>query len=85
MRCKKIPPLILIDNNLCILCLKCVKSCPAEILIKSKSDVKSKKRIITVTEPNLCFECRACEVVCPESAIKIMCEIRKEVTNPFTS
>ncbi|MHA1969225.1 MAG: 4Fe-4S dicluster domain-containing protein [Candidatus Hodarchaeales archaeon] len=85
MRCNKIPPSILIDNNLCILCLKCVKSCPAEILVKSKNDSKNRKGIIMVTEPTICFECRACEVVCSEAAIKIMCEIRSEVSNPSTS
>ena len=74
MRCAVIPPSILINHDLCILCLKCIRSCPAEILVKSQSEAME-KNIVEVTEPSLCFECRACEVVCSESAIKIMCEV----------
>ncbi|MFX1505453.1 MAG: 4Fe-4S binding protein [Promethearchaeota archaeon] len=73
MRWENIPPQINIDQNLCIQCLKCVRSCPAEILIQEKLSNKTKKGQIKVSDPSLCFECRACEVICPESAIKVMC------------
>ncbi|MFW9903385.1 MAG: ATP-binding protein [Candidatus Thorarchaeota archaeon] len=75
MRWKSIPPQIIIDHNLCIQCLKCVRSCPAEILIQEKLNDKIKKGQIMVLDPSLCFECRACEVICPESAIKVMCVV----------
>lgn len=81
MRCTVIPPTILIDHNLCVLCLKCIRSCPAEILVKLKGNFEKEKGIVKITEPSLCFECRACEVVCAESAIRIMCEIRKKTVN----
>lgn len=48
-----------------------MRSCPAEILIRIKTENKTRKGIIEVTDKNLCFECRACEVICPVSAIKI--------------
>jgi NAD-dependent dihydropyrimidine dehydrogenase PreA subunit len=77
MRCTVIPPSIVINHDLCILCLKCIRSCPAEILVKSRNDVDESKNIVKVTEPSFCFECRACEVVCSVSAIRIMCEVSK--------
>jgi len=75
MRWENIPPQIIIDHKLCILCLKCVRSCPAEILIQEKSHDTTQKRRIQVSDPSLCFECRACEVVCPETAIRAMCVV----------
>ncbi|UCG00547.1 MAG: 4Fe-4S binding protein [Candidatus Heimdallarchaeota archaeon] len=69
MRCERIAPHILIDHDLCIRCLKCVRSCPAEILIAEKREK------IKVLNPDSCFECRACEVCCPESAIRVMCVV----------
>ncbi|MFX0086986.1 MAG: ferredoxin family protein [Candidatus Hodarchaeota archaeon] len=84
MRCILIPPSILINHDLCILCLKCIRSCPAEILLKSQSDNTERKSIIKVTEPSLCFECRACEVVCSVSAIRIMCEVSNKAKSSST-
>jgi len=83
MRCTTIPPTILIDHNLCVRCLKCIRSCPAEILVISKNNFEKgkEKGLVKITEPSLCFECRACEVVCAESAIRIMCEISKKTVN----
>ncbi len=76
MRWETIPPQkISINQDLCIRCLKCVRSCPAEILIQEKTTDKTQKGIISVLDPSLCFECRACEVVCPESAIRVMCVV----------
>ena len=73
MRWESITPQIIINKNLCTCCLKCVRSCPAEILVQEKIEGKTQKRNIKVSDPSLCFECRACEVVCPESAIRVMC------------
>ncbi|WP_455143722.1 4Fe-4S binding protein [Candidatus Hodarchaeum mangrovi] len=58
------------NQDLCTLCLKCIRSCPAEIL-KIKKSSSSNSRIIQVTDSHLCFECRACEVVCPVEAIEV--------------
>jgi ferredoxin len=59
------------------MCLKCVKSCPAEILVKENQKISGRKSAIKILDNNLCFECRACEVVCPVNAIRIMCTIKK--------
>jgi ferredoxin len=75
MRWGNIPPQIIIDHNRCIHCLKCVRSCPAEILVHEKISDKTQKGQIQISDPSLCFECRACEVVCPESAIRVMCVV----------
>ncbi|UCE13661.1 MAG: 4Fe-4S dicluster domain-containing protein [Candidatus Heimdallarchaeota archaeon] len=69
-------PKIAINHDVCIHCLKCVRSCPAEILISESS--KTQKGIIKVIDPKSCFECRACEVICPENAINVMCAIENE-------
>lgn len=79
---KLIPPLITIDHNLCTLCTKCVRSCPAEILIREKDETTIHKAIIKITEPNSCFECRACEVVCPVFAVSVICTSEKEMSAP---
>jgi len=65
------PPSIIIDHGRCTRCIKCVRSCPADILVRDKSNTGSHKWIINITDSDSCYECRACEVVCPEDAIKI--------------
>lgn len=76
MRWNDIPRKIIIDQDLCIGCLKCIKSCPAEIIIQDNSDNWDKKRPIKITDSNLCFECRACEVFCSVLAIRVMCAVK---------
>ncbi len=76
MRCISIPRKIIINHNLCIRCLKCIRSCPAEILIQENLGGKISNEIIKITNPNLCFECRACEVICPVFAINVMCAVK---------
>jgi Fe-S-cluster-containing hydrogenase component 2 len=71
MKVDIITPAIDIDQDLCIFCWKCARSCPAEILIRKNTADKTRKGVIKVTNKTLCFECRACEVICPVSAIKI--------------
>lgn len=70
------PPAIVIDHHLCTRCIKCVRSCPADILIREQSKDKTHKFIIEVTDAALCFECRACEVVCPEDAVQVLCSVQ---------
>ncbi|MFW9990535.1 MAG: ferredoxin family protein [Candidatus Odinarchaeota archaeon] len=50
----------------CTRCRKCVKSCPAIILVISRDS-----SAVEVTDPSKCFECRACEVICPVRAIEV--------------
>ncbi|MFX0150472.1 MAG: 4Fe-4S dicluster domain-containing protein [Candidatus Hodarchaeota archaeon] len=76
------PPQISIDHNLCTRCIKCVRSCPAEILIHEKKENQTPRSIIEVTDPNLCYECRACEVVCPVFAVNVMCTAEEELVAP---
>lgn len=76
MRWANIPRKITINQGLCIRCLKCVQSCPAEILIQENIDTKTQKGTIKITDPSLCFECRACEVICPVFAINVMCAVK---------
>ena len=72
MRLERINPIIQIDRDLCTTCWKCVRSCPAEILLRNPPKNEEGKRAVKIIKPELCFECRACEIVCPVSAIKIM-------------
>ncbi len=58
----------------CIACNICSESCPAEILVIKKIEVKDRKRpkrVLRVTQEELCYECRACEIICPYGAILI--------------
>ncbi|MFX1285409.1 MAG: 4Fe-4S binding protein [Promethearchaeota archaeon] len=76
MRWTNIPQKIIINQNICIKCLKCIRSCPAEIIIQGNFDEKTPKGTIKITDPSLCFECRACEVICPVLAINVMCNVK---------
>lgn len=58
--------IVLIDENLCVGCEKCVKLCPKKILLIDKTTGKCK-----VTDETQCDKRRGCEKVCPTSAIKI--------------
>ncbi|MFW9855913.1 MAG: 4Fe-4S dicluster domain-containing protein [Candidatus Thorarchaeota archaeon] len=69
----KMVPAIIIEHHICTRCSKCIKSCPADILVRQKSKSKAYKFDIEVTDAGFCFECRACEVVCPENCIHILC------------
>ncbi|PWI49204.1 hypothetical protein CEE45_03205 [Candidatus Heimdallarchaeota archaeon B3_Heim] len=69
------PPKIEINRDLCILCWKCTKSCPAEILISNSKRKNEGKGFLEIISPEKCFECRACEIVCPVKAIKIFADL----------
>jgi NAD-dependent dihydropyrimidine dehydrogenase PreA subunit len=58
--------IVLIDENLCIGCGKCVKLCPKKILYVDTATDKCK-----VTDETQCDKRRGCEKICPTQAIKI--------------
>jgi len=56
---------ILLDLNKCNGCLKCVETCPFGVF-KAEADE------VTVSNPQNCHLCLACEIQCPTNAIKII-------------
>jgi NAD-dependent dihydropyrimidine dehydrogenase PreA subunit len=58
---------VVIKEELCIGCVKCVKFCPAKILF---IDEKSKK--CKVRDESLCDKRKGCERACPVKAIKVI-------------
>jgi len=56
---------ILLDLNKCNGCLKCVETCPFGVF-KAETDK------VTVSNPQNCHLCLACEIQCPTKAIKII-------------
>ena len=63
MNCEKTQ--ILLDLNKCNGCLKCVEICPFGVF---KAEVDE----VTVSNPQNCHLCLACEIQCPTKAIKII-------------
>lgn len=57
-------PKPIIDKKKCKGCFTCVEVCPVEVFTKDEKKAK-------VAKPDECIGCRACEVQCPESAIKV--------------
>ncbi|MFO7710977.1 MAG: ferredoxin family protein [Candidatus Woesearchaeota archaeon] len=52
-----------VDKNKCTGCGTCVDVCPMDVFeLKEKAEVKN---------PDECIGCRACELQCPEKAIKV--------------
>jgi 2-oxoglutarate ferredoxin oxidoreductase subunit delta len=58
--------IVIIDENLCIGCAKCVNLCPKKILYLDKTTKKCK-----VTDESKCDKLGGCERICPVQAIKI--------------
>jgi len=56
---------ILLDVNKCNGCLKCVEICPFGVFEAEADEV-------TVSNPQNCHLCLACEIQCPTNAIKII-------------
>ena len=56
---------IFLDLNKCNGCLKCVETCPFGVF-KAEADE------VTISNPQNCHLCLACEIQCPTKAIKII-------------
>ena len=71
--------IIQIDEDKCIACGKCVKTCPNGVinLIPKKSKVvvmcnnPEKGAVARKKCKNVCFGCKKCEKTCPTQAIKV--------------
>ena len=59
--------IVMIDDNLCISCGKCVKLCPKKILF---IDVATKK--CAVLDETKCDKLAGCVKICPKKAIRII-------------
>ncbi len=57
-------PKPIIDYKKCTTCETCVGVCPVQVFEKKNNKVE-------VAKPEDCIGCRACEVQCPEKAIKV--------------
>lgn len=58
--------IVLIDENICTGCGKCVSMCPKQILYLDKETGKCK-----VTDETKCDRLRGCVWTCPAKAIKV--------------
>ncbi|MBN1502213.1 ferredoxin family protein [Candidatus Woesearchaeota archaeon] len=61
-------PKPIIDYSKCSTCKTCVEVCPMEVFAVEEVDGREK---VVVKKPDECIGCRACEVQCPEQAIKV--------------
>jgi NAD-dependent dihydropyrimidine dehydrogenase PreA subunit len=59
-------PTPIVDDKKCTGCNTCVEICPMQVF---ELDTEKKKAV--PKKPGDCIGCRACEVQCPESAIKV--------------
>jgi len=57
-------PKPVIDSKKCNGCFTCVEVCPVNVFAKDGKKAK-------VAKPKDCIGCRACEVQCPQGAIKV--------------
>lgn len=57
-------PKPVIDKKKCTKCGTCIDVCPVNVFEKEGDE-------IVVKRPEDCIGCRACEVQCPEDAIKV--------------
>lgn len=54
----------IIDSKKCKQCKTCLNVCPADVF----AEISGK---VVVKNPDNCLECRACEMQCPQKAIKV--------------
>jgi len=59
--------IVIVNEDLCIGCGKCVELCPKKILY-----IDAKNGKCQVTDESKCDRLRGCERVCPVKAIKIV-------------
>lgn len=59
--------IVIIDEDLCVGCAKCVELCPKKILYIDRKTNKCK-----VIEENRCDKLAGCQRICPVKAIKIV-------------
>ncbi|MEM4728183.1 MAG: 4Fe-4S binding protein [Thermoplasmata archaeon] len=70
--------MIIVLEDWCKGCEVCIKRCPVKALEPSK---KMNKRGVfppKLKEPNECNFCRLCELLCPDFALAVIPEERKE-------
>lgn len=55
---------IALDVALCNGCMMCINVCPHPVFERLK-------RAVAIREPDLCIECGACALNCPEGALRV--------------
>lgn len=53
-----------LDQSQCNGCMMCINVCPHPVF-------EALKRAVAIREPDLCMECGACVVNCPEQALSV--------------
>ncbi|MBI5881024.1 4Fe-4S dicluster domain-containing protein [archaeon] len=59
-------PKPIVDAKKCTGCKTCIDICPMQVF-----EFDNEKKKSTVKKPGDCIGCRACEVQCPQGAIKV--------------
>lgn len=70
--------MIEILDDWCKGCEICIKRCPVEALEISNIMNKKGVRVPRLKEDNKCHQCRLCELLCPDFAIKVVKEEKEE-------
>jgi 2-oxoglutarate ferredoxin oxidoreductase subunit delta len=66
-----------IEPNMCKGCGYCISACPKNVLVMSKDLSAKGIEIVEIIHPELCIQCRNCELICPDMAIYL-----EDATNP---
>lgn len=64
-------PRVLIDENLCKGCERCVVACPQQILSMSKEINSMGYFPAQVEQQSRCIGCGLCMITCPDSAVQV--------------
>ena len=70
--------MIEILDDWCKGCEICVKRCPVQALEISEIMNKKGVRVPRLKEVNNCYQCRLCELLCPDFAITVTKEEKEE-------